>query len=174
MEAIGQRIKKIFEARGLKQAEFARRMDMRPQNLNSLFNSDSIATKTLERIALALDVPVGAFFADGPVETKVREEFIKDITNLKSLSDEFIATNQEERDKMLELLKKPFESKGVITRDQELELLHKQAQEYKSQIEELKRDKEDLKRDKEELRKLLEEARAGREGLKNDQITYGK
>ncbi|MEQ8628077.1 helix-turn-helix transcriptional regulator [Ekhidna sp.] len=52
---IGERIKEVCDARGMSYAEFARRIDMTPQNVNSLFKRDRMDSRLLETIGKVLE-----------------------------------------------------------------------------------------------------------------------
>lgn len=55
----GEAVKKTYEAKGMKQADLARMVDMSPQQLNAIVNGRKGTTRdTRERIAQALGVPL--------------------------------------------------------------------------------------------------------------------
>jgi transcriptional regulator with XRE-family HTH domain len=67
MDIVGENIRQIRRARGLLQKELADRAEMNPSNLSKLERGEYTWTKeNLRRLAEALNVGVGAFFADNP------------------------------------------------------------------------------------------------------------
>ncbi|RFS26814.1 XRE family transcriptional regulator [Chitinophaga silvatica] len=53
---IGQKIARLREIRGIKQADLARRLGVTQQALSKMENADSMDDKRLEKVAAALDI----------------------------------------------------------------------------------------------------------------------
>ena len=90
-------IKTFAKQKGITLAELADVAGITPAGLTLIIKSGSTNTKTIERIAQKLDVPVGAFF-DNPIpETK---EIVKDrdIYEVIKQKDDIIA----QKDKIIE------------------------------------------------------------------------
>lgn len=60
---IGERIAKVIFEKNISKKELAQRLNIKPQTLSSVLRSDNINTKTLERIADALEVSICKFFS---------------------------------------------------------------------------------------------------------------
>ena len=66
-DLVGTNIRKLRQARNLRQKELADRADIDPSNLSKLERGEYTWTKeNLERLAKALNVSVAAFFGDHP------------------------------------------------------------------------------------------------------------
>ena len=60
----GAALKERLNATQYSLAEIARKMGIKPQDLNALFNVQDTKTGTIERLSKALDVPIAYFFGD--------------------------------------------------------------------------------------------------------------
>ena len=60
----GLELKERLLATHISLSEIARRMGIKPQDLNALFNVQDSKTGTVERLAKALDLPIAYFFGD--------------------------------------------------------------------------------------------------------------
>ncbi|MBR5199469.1 MAG: helix-turn-helix transcriptional regulator [Bacteroidales bacterium] len=60
----GIELKERLQATHISLSEIARRMGIKPQDLNALFNVQDTKTGTIERLANALDLPIAYFFGD--------------------------------------------------------------------------------------------------------------
>lgn len=60
----GAALKERLNATQYSLAEIARKMGIKPQDLNALFNVQDTKTGTIEKLSKALDVPIAYFFGD--------------------------------------------------------------------------------------------------------------
>lgn len=60
----GAALKERLNATQYSLAEIARKMGIKPQDLNALFNVQDTKTGTIERLSKALDVPIAYFYGD--------------------------------------------------------------------------------------------------------------
>lgn len=60
----GTELKERLLATHISLSEIARRMGIKPQDLNALFNVQDTKTGTIERLSNALDLPIAYFFGD--------------------------------------------------------------------------------------------------------------
>lgn len=60
----GATLKERLNATQYTLAEIARKMGIKPQDLNALFNVQDTKTGTIERLSKALDMPISYFFGD--------------------------------------------------------------------------------------------------------------
>lgn len=60
----GMELKERLLATHISLSEIARRMGIKPQDLNALFNVQDTKTGTLERLSNALDLPISYFYGD--------------------------------------------------------------------------------------------------------------
>ena len=60
----GLELKERLLATHISLSEIARRMGIKPQDLNALFNVQDSKTGTIERLAKALDLPIAYFYGD--------------------------------------------------------------------------------------------------------------
>lgn len=67
----GKQLKEIIRRSGMTLKEFADRMGILPQSLNSIFNSSDIKSGTVEKVAELLGVPVSCMYADGDAGKEV-------------------------------------------------------------------------------------------------------
>jgi len=84
MEAIGRLIENRVKELGMAKAEFARRINTSPQNVNDLFKRKSIDTEFLTEISKVLDFNFFTLLGDENAEPKleaVSENKVKEINN---------------------------------------------------------------------------------------------
>lgn len=62
MKHIGNTVKELVEAKGIKKKQFARDIDLAPESLSRFFNHSSIQCELLDKICHILDVPPSYFF----------------------------------------------------------------------------------------------------------------
>lgn len=60
----GTELKERLQATHIPMSEIAKRIQVSPQNLNSMFKADDVKTGTLERLAEVLDKPIAFFYGD--------------------------------------------------------------------------------------------------------------
>lgn len=60
----GAELKERLSTTHISLSEIARRMGIKPQDLNALFNVKDTKTGTLERLSQALDLPIAFFYGD--------------------------------------------------------------------------------------------------------------
>jgi transcriptional regulator with XRE-family HTH domain len=60
----GIELKERLQATHISLSEIARKMGIKPQDLNALFNVQDTKTGTIERLSNALDLPIAYFFGD--------------------------------------------------------------------------------------------------------------
>jgi phage repressor protein C with HTH and peptisase S24 domain len=61
---IGLALKQVIEGKGLNKAALARKLNITPQGLNSMFKRESMETRTLTKIADLIEVPIQYFFGE--------------------------------------------------------------------------------------------------------------
>lgn len=69
------RIKEVLKEKGMTQQELADMVGVSHQSIKQTLNASSVTTSTLEKIAIALDVPIWQLFAS-PDEVKGNSELI--------------------------------------------------------------------------------------------------
>ncbi len=62
MKHIGNTVKELVEAKGIKKLQFARDIDLAPESLSRFFKHPSIQCELLDKICHILDVPPSYFF----------------------------------------------------------------------------------------------------------------
>lgn len=90
--SIGDNIRKARKEAGFTQKELAKRLNVTPSTISQFEHSDNVSHKTIERIARALDYPIGFFFQfadDGLADNyvgiyPVNEELAKKLNNLSA------------------------------------------------------------------------------------------
>ena len=60
----GAELKERLSTTHISLSEIARRMGIKPQDLNALFNVKDTKTGTIERLSQALDLPIAFFYGD--------------------------------------------------------------------------------------------------------------
>lgn len=84
---IGEKLRQFRINRGLTQAQLAENIDVSFQQIQQYENGSSrLNTDKLQAIALALSVPIAAFFEEKEVECTLSEEEQKVISGFRALS----------------------------------------------------------------------------------------
>lgn len=121
----GKDLKRMIISDGLTVAEVARRLGTTQQNLTCALGKDDIKTGLLERVAEAMNKPLGFFYGKAfesvPVTCTVQEQVPQSsedsVLDLLKLKDEQLliamkqtSKAQEQMDKVLEVLSRPAKS----------------------------------------------------------------
>lgn len=124
----GKDLKRMIISDGLTVAEVARRLGTTQQNLTCALGKDDIKTGLLERVAEAMNKPLGFFYGKAfesvPVTCTVQEQVPQSseaaVLDLLKLKDEQLLTAmkqtskaQEQMDKVLEVLTRPAQAQTV-------------------------------------------------------------
>lgn len=114
----GLDLKERLLATHISLSEIARRMGIKPQDLNALFNVQDSKTGTIERLAKALDLPIAYFFGDNYNVSGSHNATGNNSTNTVNASDE----------KLLALL---------VSKDEQLTMAMKQTTKAQEQMDRL-------------------------------------
>jgi transcriptional regulator with XRE-family HTH domain len=124
----GKDLKRMIISDGLTVAEVARRLGTTQQNLTCALGKDDIKTGLLERVAEAMNKPLGFFYGKAfesvPVTCTVQEQVSQSseaaVLDLLKLKDEQLliamkqtSKAQEQMDKVLEVLSRPAQAQTV-------------------------------------------------------------
>lgn len=124
----GKDLKRMIISDGLTVAEVARRLGTTQQNLTCALGKDDIKTGLLERVAEAMNKPLGFFYGKAfefvPVTCTVQEQVSQSseaaVLDLLKLKDEQLliamkqtSKAQEQMDKVLEVLTSPAQAQTV-------------------------------------------------------------
>lgn len=124
----GKDLKRMIISDGLTVAEVARRLGTTQQNLTCALGKDDIKTGLLERVAEAMNKPLGFFYGKAfesvPVTCTVQEQVSQSseaaVLDLLKLKDEQLliamkqtSKAQEQMDKVLEVLPRPAQAQTV-------------------------------------------------------------
>lgn len=71
---IGEKIKQVIEDKGLIKKWVAEKMGVTPQALNGLFLRDNVDTKTLSKLSVITNTPIGLFFEGIDIEMTLNED----------------------------------------------------------------------------------------------------
>ena len=114
----GLELKERLLATHIPLSEIARRMGIKPQDLNALFNVQDSKTGTVEKLAKALDLPIAYFFGDTYNVSGNHNATGNNSTNTVNASD----------DKLLALL---------VSKDEQLTMAMKQTTKAQEQMDRL-------------------------------------
>lgn len=90
---IGEKLREFRKRRGFTQEQLAEKIDVTFQQIQQYESGTSrLNTDKLQAIAIALSVPVAAFFEENPIESTLSEEEQKLINGFRSLPTPEIRT----------------------------------------------------------------------------------
>ena len=119
----GIELKERLLATHISLTEIARRMGIKPQDLNALFNVQDTKTGTIERLANALDLPIAYFFGDNYNVTGNNNA--TGVNNTINASDERLLTLLVNKDEQLTMAMKQT-SKAQSQMDEMIAMMKKE------------------------------------------------
>lgn len=119
----GAELKERLQATHIPMSEIARRIQVSPQNLNSLFNSEDVKSGVLERLSKALDVPITYFYGD--TYNVTGNNNATGVNNTINASDERLLTLLVNKDEQLTMAMKQT-SKAQSQMDEMIAMMKKE------------------------------------------------
>lgn len=119
----GIELKERLLATHISLTEIARRMGIKPQDLNALFNVQDTKTGTIEKLANALDLPIAYFFGDNYNVTGNNNA--TGVNNTINASDERLLTLLVNKDEQLTMAMKQT-SKAQSQMDEMIAMMKKE------------------------------------------------
>jgi transcriptional regulator with XRE-family HTH domain len=119
----GIELKERLLATHISLTEIARRMGIKPQDLNALFNVQDTKTGTIEKLANALDLPIAYFFGDNYNVTGNNNA--TGVNNTINASDERLLTLLVNKDEQLTMAMKQT-SKAQSQMDEMIAIMKKE------------------------------------------------
>ncbi|MCD8211051.1 MAG: helix-turn-helix domain-containing protein [Prevotella sp.] len=115
----GKALKQKLKQTGISFAEIARKLNVNPQSLTSIFNGIDVKSGTIEKLSAILKIPIRYFYEDydGDMITPI------DLTQAEKANPNIAGTVTPERVKILtkeiEFLKKTIEQNEILLREKD-------------------------------------------------------
>lgn len=102
----GMQLKEKLTATSYSLSEIARKLNIKPQDLNALFNVKDTKTGTVEKLSEALDIPIAYFFGDAYGVSGCQNALGNHSTNTVNTTDERLLSLLMSKDEQLTMAMK--------------------------------------------------------------------